>query len=59
VLRLVPDRLGAWWRHRFGGTVAEFLDHRSLELVDRLRNGGPEPSPGAVSAAQAWLALGS
>ncbi len=52
VARLVPEDLGGWWRGRYGVSLGELADARSLELVERLQGGG-------VSAAHAWLALSS
>ena len=51
VLRLVPDALGPWWTARFGASVGELADARSLELLERI---GPRDP---ISAAHMWLAL--
>ena len=53
VLRLVPDALGSWWTARFGFTVGELVDARTLELGERLDPRLP------ISPAHAWLALSS
>lgn len=51
VLRLTPEALGAWWRRRFGCSIAELADARALEISERLA------STSTISTAHAWLAL--